>query len=282
MAGGISSVLNGGKFGHGFASAGLTQAFSGMIDSIGGRYGNVTSSEYFSTINRAKRIVASAIVGGLASKLTGGKFVNGAITGAFSRAYNDEAHFEQKEESFWDSIWMPGDKLPQGLVDFAAGFGDVVSFGMTDKVRDWMNTTDAVNSDSGFYTAGQVTGIAHSMVLGGGMGWRGAMGWRAANGPKKGFEFSHWIPNRMGGPRSKWNGNFVTKEFHALTDPYRYRFMPRTWKRFNPPKNRLYQQWGRIPLVYKGAAYGLGFSAGSMYWNNNQDGRYIRDNKKVF
>ncbi len=104
IAGGVSSVLSGGKFGHGFASAGFTQAFAGAIDGIGGRIGNVTSGGYFDSINRVKRIVAAAVVGGTASQLTGGKFANGAITGAFSRGFNDEAHFKAKEQSFWDEF----------------------------------------------------------------------------------------------------------------------------------------------------------------------------------
>ncbi|PKM18270.1 MAG: hypothetical protein CVV11_13160 [Gammaproteobacteria bacterium HGW-Gammaproteobacteria-15] len=37
------------------------------------------------------RIALSAIAGGTASKLSGGKFANGAVTGAFSRMFNDEA-----------------------------------------------------------------------------------------------------------------------------------------------------------------------------------------------
>jgi len=86
LTGGVMSVLQGGKFGHGFASAGVTQAFSGAINGIGkrGNYGSAT--------NRAYRIAAAAAVGGTASKLSGGKFANGAMTGAFSRAFNDELH----------------------------------------------------------------------------------------------------------------------------------------------------------------------------------------------
>jgi hypothetical protein len=43
-------------------------------------------------VTSAKRIAAAALLGGTTSALTGGKFANGAITGAFSRAFNDEAH----------------------------------------------------------------------------------------------------------------------------------------------------------------------------------------------
>jgi RHS repeat-associated protein len=83
VVGGVSSVLSGGKFGHGFASAGVTQALSGSIDSI-------DRGIKFSV----KRVVAAAIVGGTSSSITGGKFANGAVTGAFSRVFNDEFHFE--------------------------------------------------------------------------------------------------------------------------------------------------------------------------------------------
>lgn len=90
----------------------------------------------------------------------------------------------------------------------------------------------------------------------------GAAGWEAAGAKGVGKEFSHWIPNRMGGARSKWNGNFVEKELHALSDPYRYRFMSKIWKAENPMPNRIWQQWVRIPYVYKGGAAAGALGAG--------------------
>ena len=167
LVGGISSVLSGGKFGHGFASAGLTQAFSGAIDKIGGRIGNITSGSYFSTANRALRIVASAVVGGTTSHITGGKFANGAITGAFSRGFNDEAHFTSVQESWSTSFWKSMPSIPQGVVDFTSGFGDVVSFGGTKALREFMGTNSAVNFDSGYYTLGEFSGVLHSASIAG-------------------------------------------------------------------------------------------------------------------
>ncbi len=82
IAGGIMSMMSGGKFGHGFASAGFTQ-------SLGGRIGAIDAQNAGFSIQRT---LAAAAVGGTASELTGGKFANGAITGAFSRAFNDELH----------------------------------------------------------------------------------------------------------------------------------------------------------------------------------------------
>jgi RHS repeat-associated protein len=84
----------------------------------------------------------------------------------------------------------------------------------------------------------------------------GVEGLDAAGAPGPGLEFSHWIPNRWGGPRSLWNGNFVSTVEHALSDPYRYRFMSGAWKALNPPADFLSSMWNRIPLVYKGAAAG--------------------------
>ena len=82
VVGGIGSVLSGGKFGHGFLSAGLTQGFSGKINGISTKLG---------------RIIASSVLGGTVSEITGGKFSNGAITAAFSRALNDEGTSKTEE-----------------------------------------------------------------------------------------------------------------------------------------------------------------------------------------
>jgi hypothetical protein len=50
-------------------------------------------------VTSAKRIAAAALLGGTTSALTGGKFANGAITGAFSRAFNEEAKHRNHERS---------------------------------------------------------------------------------------------------------------------------------------------------------------------------------------
>lgn len=61
--GGVSSYMAGGKFGHGFVSAGLGAA-------LGGKGG----------------IVGAAVVGGTNAEISGGKFKNGAASAAFSYA----------------------------------------------------------------------------------------------------------------------------------------------------------------------------------------------------
>ena len=73
-AGGCLSVLEGGKFGNGFVSAGLTTAVMPLA-------GN---SQY-----AVVRSVEGALIGGTISDLTGGKFVNGAISGAVQGAMEE-------------------------------------------------------------------------------------------------------------------------------------------------------------------------------------------------
>ncbi|NCT70116.1 MAG: hypothetical protein GXC75_04175 [Xanthomonadaceae bacterium] len=82
VAGGVMSRLQGGKFGHGFLSAGVAELTAPMIDGIGG--GAVKAAP--------ARVAAAALVGGTVSELTGGKFGNGAMQAAFSRAFNEELH----------------------------------------------------------------------------------------------------------------------------------------------------------------------------------------------
>ncbi|MCO1335208.1 hypothetical protein MO867_12785, partial [Microbulbifer sp. OS29] len=73
VAGGITSVLGGGKFGHGFVSAGVNWTIKGKIDGIGGS----------GPSGIPIRTLMHAVIGGTVSKVTGGKFANGANTAAF-------------------------------------------------------------------------------------------------------------------------------------------------------------------------------------------------------
>ena len=88
VVGGMASRATGGKFSDGFRSAAAAKAFAPMIDGIGGEYG---SDQWAQSGARAQRIAMAAIVGGTTAAMTGGKFANGAVTAAFSRAFNDEA-----------------------------------------------------------------------------------------------------------------------------------------------------------------------------------------------
>ncbi|HVO91123.1 MAG TPA: FG-GAP-like repeat-containing protein [Casimicrobiaceae bacterium] len=201
----------------------------------------------------AVQLAGHAAIGAAASRLAGDQATNGAVTAAFGYLFNEAA----------GASASPGADLPpapQWVVDFAAGFGDNLSFGITRWIRDRFDI-GSVDRTSGPYFAGEMVGMAESTFLG------GALGLRLAGTAGPGVEFSHWIPNRWGGPRSLLNGNFVTDVEHALSDPYRYRFMDRAWKALNPMPTMLVQQWNRIPWLWKGSGGGAGYGAASVWGN---------------
>lgn len=141
------------------------------------------------------------------------------------------------------------------LADFSAGAGSALTFGLTDVINNATGASSVVNKCSGWHTLGTVTGVALSTAIGGAAGAEAA----EAHAGEAGFEFSHWIPNRMGGPRSVFNGNYVSQELHYLTDPFRY---PSGWQAFGPKLPAAAQQLLRIPWVYDGAAAGAAYGAG--------------------
>jgi RHS repeat-associated protein len=84
IAGGITAEMNGGEFTTGFATAFLTKAAAPGIEILP---------------NAEARVAAAAVVGGTVSAIGGDSFENGALTGAFSRAFNDESHGARENPS---------------------------------------------------------------------------------------------------------------------------------------------------------------------------------------
>ena len=82
LVGGISTRVQGGKFGAGLLSAMVPVAAreTGVVGSVLGGLG-MESDHYLGNL------VGAAVIGGTASELGGGKFSNGAVTGAFSYAF---------------------------------------------------------------------------------------------------------------------------------------------------------------------------------------------------
>lgn len=105
-AGGTLNMLQGGKFGHGFLSAGVTEALSPAIGAIGG--GKGSGAVVGGTI-------ASAVVGGTVSELSGGKFGNGAQTGAFQFLFNKTVHV------FKDGFESEATKTRERIAELAMG-----------------------------------------------------------------------------------------------------------------------------------------------------------------
>ena len=93
LIGGSISALGGGRFGSGFLGAFASGLLSPQIEGLLGAAGTG------GIMGTVLRTVASAIVGGISSKLGGGKFLNGAAMAAFARLFNDEAHTEKRSDS---------------------------------------------------------------------------------------------------------------------------------------------------------------------------------------
>ncbi len=82
-------MAQGGKFKHGF--------FAGAFASMAGSGMEASKWGVFST--DAGQLVTAAVVGGTASELGGGKFANGAVTGAYTMLFNHMAHQKQEKSS---------------------------------------------------------------------------------------------------------------------------------------------------------------------------------------
>lgn len=98
VSGGIMESLQGGDFGHGFMAAGLTASVMPQLGKIG---------------NDVGRTIVGALVGGTLSEATGGKFANGAISGAIQGAMagGDRAQRDmQSDAAGSDGKWI----FPEG------------------------------------------------------------------------------------------------------------------------------------------------------------------------
>ena len=86
VIGGIGATLQGGKFGHGFVSAGAGAYIGSKIGGFVKGAGNA--------IRNTGTFIARVTLGGALSKVTGGKFANGAGYAAFSAAVSYAATTE--------------------------------------------------------------------------------------------------------------------------------------------------------------------------------------------
>ncbi|HZP59888.1 MAG TPA: hypothetical protein VFB27_06145, partial [Opitutaceae bacterium] len=111
VADGLMSEAQGGQFRSGFYAG----AFSSAAGSLGLNKTFTTNKD----LNYVAHVAAYAAVGGTASVLGGGKFANGATTGAFTYMFNDAAEQLKKINSMKLSIQDPVIKrgLPAGTKD---------------------------------------------------------------------------------------------------------------------------------------------------------------------
>ena len=81
VIGGITTTLQGGRFGHGFVVAGTAALVGGALGSSG----------WFRGLDPGGQLLTSMVAGGTVSRITGGKFANGALTSAFAFLVNNAA-----------------------------------------------------------------------------------------------------------------------------------------------------------------------------------------------
>jgi len=84
IAGGTISVMQGGRFGHGFLSAGVSKAATPGAMSL-------SKNEFIQG-------ALVAVVGGTTSEISGGKFANGAATAAMAFAFNQTVSDRQRQK----------------------------------------------------------------------------------------------------------------------------------------------------------------------------------------
>jgi hypothetical protein len=115
VTGGAANAAMGGKFQDGFLSAAASAAavHTGLTSTAAGTTGEA--------IGMAGRTAASAIIGGTASALGGGKFANGAYTSAFQHLLNSEMVPSRKYTS--GSVGANDDGGPDPAIESAFDFG---------------------------------------------------------------------------------------------------------------------------------------------------------------
>lgn len=101
VVGGASNVAMGGKFQDGFlsAAASAATAMTGLTSTNKGTFGG-------DNLNLASRTMIASVAGGTASALGGGKFANGALTGAMTHLLNAEA-----------GSWLEGEMSPKEILE---------------------------------------------------------------------------------------------------------------------------------------------------------------------
>jgi hypothetical protein len=108
--------------------------------------------------------------------ISGGKFGNGAATGALQFAMGkageraaQNRRMEQAAAFDYDSAMaFEPPSLPQGTVDFSAGMGDSVSLDATSYIRSSYGIDGGVNEFSDAYRYGTYAGAAVSLLAGAG------------------------------------------------------------------------------------------------------------------
>jgi RHS repeat-associated protein len=88
-----------------------------------------------------------------------------------------------------------------GLADVSAGFGDTVSLGLTEWIRENMGTDRVVDKCSGLYMAGQLAGVLHGLIGSGAAAFKGLKSLKSL------------LPGKAGATAAKESLDDIAKEF---------------------------------------------------------------------
>jgi hypothetical protein len=117
MLGGLVESMNGGDFGHGMLSAGLSKVIgigvAGMTEGLGNGLGATSF-----------KVAIQAIAGGTVSEATGGDFANGAVSAAMQFAFNEL--LDPKTREGWSAVfkrWFGITPVDTDTTDATAGTG---------------------------------------------------------------------------------------------------------------------------------------------------------------
>jgi len=159
---------------HGLTRAAISKAQGGKYSE--GFWSGFASSALGGIIGKAKTLggqtAMAAIVGGTASKLGGGKFANGAVSGAFVHMYNHMAHQMPNKR-----MHEPRDSNVKGSLSMSGGvhiiFGGV--FGQYDAISDQYTLTFRLGL--GMYIGGGVqVGLEYDSNLNNNVNWAVGVG----------------------------------------------------------------------------------------------------------
>ena len=205
VTGGILAELQGGQFGHGFISAGLTKAVLGRLRYHDGSAGAVLS-----------RTTLAAIVGGTVSRITGGKFANGALTAAMAQLFNAEASRERPGRTLTNDEIAEAQKV----------FGDKINYSQVriidGKFVPWQGDGSVMAPDGDIYWPRECSNLA----ICGGVGTAGVFIHEMAHV----MQYQHGV-NVLGRGFLLQAGKFLS---FGLYDPYNFTYDPnRSFSSYN-------------------------------------------------
>lgn len=172
--------------------------------------------------------------------------------------------------------------LPQGIVDFGAGLGDNVTFGISKAIRNLYNIGNVDNCSSS-YLIGQYSGIALSFITAYGYGtkanaklisnnnWQNYSHTLIPNRTLKKIEKSDipilsTLASKLRKSGNRLNGDHVTPEAHTRMDKVAKIGIPKQHLLENPPYQGLRHYINRVPYMIGISSY----SGGSLLNNMNE------------